>query len=141
MSIAGLNKNITEEHQVGDKSVLHMGDLTGLPADTRSHIAQQLPTKSLWRLGQTSRQFSLELNQANYDLDFYKTAQTNLQSARETATQARLQGPDGMARYRDYYRLTLIGSLQNMVVAEEALKPWVQRSAEYFEGEGVSGPH
>ena len=130
-----------QEHQVGDKSVLRMGDLTGLSADIRSHITQQLPTKSLWRLGQTSRQFSLELNQANYDLNFYKRAQTTLLFARDTATQARLQGPDGMVMYRDHYRLTLIGSLHNMVVAEEALKPWVQRSAAYFDGEGVSGPH
>ena len=111
-----------------------------MPADTRSRIGQQLPTLSVRRLGQTSRHFSEQLNEANYDLDFYMEARKVLQSARKTAAQGRSEGPDGMARYRDYYRPSLIRSLKQMMVAEEALKPWVKRSAVYFEGEGVPCP-
>ena len=120
--------------------MLHMTTLTGLPADTRNHIGKHLPTRYLRRLGQTSRQFCLELNQANYDLDFYKQAKKHLGSTRALMARVRNSSPDGMMRYRDYYRPMLISSLQHMVVAEEALKPWVNRSADYFEGEGVPGP-
>ena len=111
-----------------------------MPADTRSRIGQQLPTLSLRRLGQTSRHFSEQLNEANYDLDFYREARKVLQSARKTAAEGRSGGLDGMARYREYYRPSLIRSLKQMMVAEEALKPWMKRSIEYFEGEGVPCP-